>query len=171
MTSKLRWSLVQSIRVWGWDRTLGLFMAALAALLYLAAQHYTASPLMDLQSRLATVQRTRPAPVGAEPQITTLKDLPSVSKALINLAELQNLASARGLALNSGQYNMDQEAGLVQYRLNLPLKGSYPSMRMFLSQALARYPNLALDNIRISRDEIGKNEVNAVLLLSLYFKP
>lgn len=171
MTNKLQWSLVQRIRRWGWGRALGLMMTVLAALIYLATEHYYASPLRDLQHRLATVQETQPAPVSAGQESIELKDLPPVAKALISLAGLQNLATSRGLALNSGQYKLEQDTGLVRYRLNLPLTGTYTAVRMFLSQALAHYPNLALDNVRISRDEIGKNEVNAAVQLSLYFKP
>jgi hypothetical protein len=171
LTGKLQWSVVQRIRRWGWSRTLGLGLGTLAGVVYLAGQHYYASPLVDLQDRLAVMQKSLPPPVSDEPQVMALKDLPPVSKALISLADLQNLAIERGLSQESGQYKLEQDADLVRYRLNLPLTGTYPAVRMFLSQALARYPNLALDNVRISREEIGMSEVDAAIQLSLYFKP
>ncbi len=171
ITSQLQWSLVQRIRRWGWSRTLGLSLAALAGLVYLMAKQDLALPLGEAQNRLAVAQKMQPAPVSAEPLVMAFKDLPSASHALTSLAELQNLAAGHGLALNSGQYKMETDAGLVRYRMNLPLKGTYLAARGFLAEALAQYPNLALDNVRITRGEIGKSEVDAALQLSLYFKP
>lgn len=171
MIAKAQWLLVHKIRDWGWNRTLGLALAAAAGLVYFAAQHNLAAPLSDLQEQLAAAQKTQALPAPQEPEIAALQDLPTAAQALGDLKGLQNLASERGLSQESGQYKLEQDAGLVRYRLNMPLTGSYPAVRMFLSQALASYPNLAVDNLRISREQIGMSEVDAALQLSLYFKP
>lgn len=171
MINRLQWSVVQQIRGWGWSRTLGIALAAAAVLVYLAAQHRFAAPLNDVQERLALAQKTLPPAAVNEPVITALKDLPAAAKALGSLTELQNLAAEDGLSQERGQYKLEQDAGLVRYRLNMPLTGSYPAVRLFLSHALAHYPNLALDSLRITREEIGMSEVDAALQLSLYFKP
>ncbi|MGO9444198.1 MAG: hypothetical protein ACLPXB_05385 [Thiobacillaceae bacterium] len=165
----LRWHLVQKIRRWGWNRTLGLALAGVAALLGLAGEHYRAVPLAKLRDRLA-VQQTQTRPVPEEPQIVALKDLPPASRVIANLTSLQVLVKKRGLTQESGQYKLEREGGLIRYRLNLPVTGSYPEVRRFLSEALADFPNLSLDGVRINREEIGMSEVDAALQLSLYFK-
>jgi len=171
MSGKLQWRVVQKIRAWGWSRTLGLAMAATAALVYLVAQRNLVPPLNDMQTRLANTQKTQPATASAEPQVVALKDLPAASTAIASLAELQNLAEERGLMQDSGQYKLEQDGGLVRYRLSLPVTGTYPAVRLFLSQALTKFPNLALDSLRISREQIGMSEVDAALQLSFYFRP
>jgi hypothetical protein len=171
MMARLQWKLVQKIRTWGWNRFLGLGLAGAAALVAFAGEQYRAAPLEEVQNRLAILQkRLRLVPKQDEPQVVALKDLPPAPRVIADLASLQTLVKEKGLTQDTGQYKLEKDGDLVRYRLNLPVTGSYPEVRKFLSEALAQFPNLALDSVRINREEIGMSEVDADLQLSLYFK-
>jgi hypothetical protein len=167
----MQWKLVHLVRAWGWSRTIGMAMIALAALVYFLAQQTLSRPLETSRARLAELEKRQPAPVEQTPRISGLGDLPPSSRAVASLTGLQNLAHKLGLSQESGHYKLELEGNLVRYKINLPLTGDYPAIRRYLSQALAQYPNLALDSVRISREQIGMSEVDAALQFSLYFRP
>jgi hypothetical protein len=86
------------------------------------------------------------------------------------LAQLQGAASEHGLFIPGIQYQADTTKGYFQYRIKLTLTGAYPEVRGFLDQVLGTIPGLTLDGLRIGREEIGMQEVDATMQLSLFVK-
>lgn len=86
------------------------------------------------------------------------------------LAQLQDAASEHDLYIPGIQYQPDSTKGYLQYRITLTLTGAYPQVRGFLNQILGTIPGLTLDRLRIGREEIGMQEVDATMQLSLYVK-
>jgi hypothetical protein len=82
-------------------------------------------------------------------------------------------AKAKGLMLNQGEYRVEKsvEGRLLRYRMILPVKGPYPSLRGFVADSLVRIPNMSLENIKFQRQKIGESKVEATLWFTLYLNP
>ena len=79
-------------------------------------------------------------------------------------------ASAEKLSLMHGEYTGADlpTAGLVRYKITLPLKGSYGQIRRFVSEATKTVPGLTLDDVTLQRPNIGDAQVEARVQLSLF---
>lgn len=79
-------------------------------------------------------------------------------------------AAAEKLSLMHGEYTGAElpAAGLVRYKITLPLKGSYGQVRRFIAAALKTVPGLALDDVTVQRPNIGDAAVEARVQLSLF---
>jgi hypothetical protein len=139
----------------------GLVMVALAAALCLG----WVSPLeRDSGERLARAERLArqpPAPVASVPDWRA--SLPTGHVGHAHLARLFQAASAHGLRLEEGRYRdaRDARTGLTRLSIVLPVSGPYPALRAFLAQALNGGPGLALEGLRLSREDMAGAEVEA----------
>lgn len=167
MIRQWHWKLAHQLRAWGLGRVLGFALIVAAALTYGFTLQQFERPLAEVARQLKSGRAPTPTH-----QLAGNLDLPPVHGALASLAQLQQLALENGLVFDSGQFKQE-EAGknLVRYRINLPVIGSYIDLRAFLSQAMERFPNLALEGLRISREEPAMDGVDATLQLSFYFRP
>jgi hypothetical protein len=59
-------------------------------------------------------------------------------------------------------------AGLVRYRIALPVRGGYPQIRQFLELAHRALPSLAVEAVSLQRHRIDDSEIEARLSLILY---
>lgn len=151
---------------------IGLACAALALLLYatgtrphearIAAQHMR---LDTLQQRAQAPER-RQAAVAADP----LDTLPPADEAARQIGALERLARAHGIELPRGQYGASAQAHttLQRWTLVLPVEAPYPALHAWLADALARMPNLALDELKLKRERIESRTLQAEVRLSLY---
>lgn len=169
MIRQLHWKLAHQLRAWGAGRVLGFALIVAAALTYGFTLQRFEGPLAETARQL----KTGAAPTStSDLQLAGNLNFPPAQGALASLGQLQQLALENGLVFDSGQFKQE-EAGknLVRYRINLPVVGSYIDLRAFLSQAMERFPNLALEGLRISREEPAMEGVDAALQLSFYFLP
>lgn len=170
--NKLIWQCRQWARRLGLAGLIGLGLLVAALLLQfiqveslqrsVAAQNEKLSAL-----RLAATQAAAaPAPVSANP----LDALPPAGTASQQIGELAQLARAHGLQLPRGQYNVTPQRGtsLQRWQLVFPLDASYPDLHAFIAAALERMPNLALDELKLKRDRIESDTLQAELRLSLF---
>ena len=52
--------------------------------------------------------------------------------------------------------------------LNLPVKGSYQTIRRFLTAVRSEFPDLAVEDITLRRDNIGNTEAEAQFRFVLF---
>lgn len=140
----------------------------------------TQKPLKLGQTDAAALPVT--SPDMALPTAQTLQQLyqafPFESSLPRLLAQLNQMASQQHLVLNSGDYRLkkvkqtrkNSDAQLVQYEIVFPIKGRYLAIRLFVAEALARLPTLAIDTLQISRENTLSPEVEARLVLVLFVK-
>lgn len=127
-------------------------------------------------TRQAKARPAAPAEVRAPPSARLdqfYAEFPEMRQIPATLRAVLEIASARGMSLDQGQYRLVGDAGgpMMRYHLTLPMRGSYRQMRAFIEQALAELPALALDSIEFRRDTVGATELESVVEFSLYVHP
>lgn len=154
-------------------------VGALGSVLLLASLAYTQFALKPLQAQTAAQLRdnasaraalqaeaARSAENGAKASPQPML-APAAAAALRRLFEA---AAQAGLELDQGEYRLTEvgDARLRRYQLALPVAGSYPQIRAFLTEALNNDPALALVAVRLRRERIEATEVDAMLNFILY---
>lgn len=171
MIRRLHWKLVHQLRTWGVERVAGMSMLLMAASIYAYTYQEIEKPYAEAARQILKIQADAQAQVAPAAINENSPNLPASSDALASLGQLQQLALENGLIFDSGQFRQESATNLVRYRINLPVIGSYMDVRSFLAKSLARFPNLALEGLSISREEPGMDGVDAMLQMSFYFRP
>jgi Tfp pilus assembly protein PilO len=98
------------------------------------------------------------------------KRFPAFGEAPGLVLKLHTIAAANGLALETGEYRLikDRDSTVARYQITLPLKGSYPQVRLFLAQLLDEVPALSLDEIAIKRDSVNARSAETRVRLTAY---
>lgn len=86
------------------------------------------------------------------------------------LRQIYAEAAKHGLTVDHGDYQYAAENGLAlaRYRMNLPVRGNYRQIKAFVVAILDAQPNLALDGIRFTREQVGAQGIEAKLQFSLW---
>jgi len=89
------------------------------------------------------------------------------------LDRLLQHAADQGLQLNDGLYTVTREAQgqVVCYQVSLPLQGTYPQVRRFLTALLKSEPGLALLDVQFHRVKISDPALDATVRLSYFMRP
>lgn len=155
-----------------------LVMAAALAHLFLLPAREAA--IEDSERRLAGFERSarralieRQADQVSSPEDTRqrlLERFPGEAQLNAELGRLIALASEQGLQLPSGDYRlMPGKDGLFdRYVLNLPVKGSYRTIRAYLAAVRTEFPDLAIDDVSLRRESVASPEVEAQLRFILF---
>lgn len=87
------------------------------------------------------------------------------------IARLAVMAGDLGLAYRRIDYRPLPESSLALdgFQIQIPLAGTYPDLRNFVSTVLARMPTMTLDQIEITRRKDGKEGIEAQVLFSYHF--
>lgn len=132
----------------------------------------TTALLKDAQQRRSAL---RPARVREIPQQDLSPQawraaLPATSSRQQRLADLLEHGLRLGLSSTRTEHRVvvDHQAGLEQLRVSMPLKGSYAQIRQFIGEALLKDPGLSLDELRLSRSQVGSLELEAELQWTLH---
>lgn len=133
----------------------------------LAPLRANVADLRDEVERLETANRdgTRgPRSLDAQARafvrrLPARNDLPGV------LAVVAEQARTAGLALERGDYEfaLAKSGNVARYHLTLPVVGTYPQIRRFVSETLARLPPVALEGLALERDAVGDAQLRASL--------
>lgn len=119
------------------------------------------------RSNIQTVSTPRMAELGHFYQA-----FPAMDRLPDELERLYGLARASRLDLAQGEYRLEQRgAGLASYRITLPLRGSYPDIRGFLSSTLQQMPYAAVDGLRFDRKKVGDAQLEAQVRITMFFRP
>lgn len=165
------WQLRQWARVLGVPGLIGLGLLATALLVQLTQVESLRQAAIAQQARLSDLRLAATArEVAPAAPLNPLASLPPTGEAAQLIGELEQLARAHELELPRGQYSVMPLKGtaLQHWRLVLPVETDYPTLHAFLAAALERLPNLALDELKLKRDRIESDELQAELRLSLF---
>jgi len=154
-----------------------LLLAALGLSLILIAQN----DLAELQQQITALNRQlatgdRPGTTITNMARTPIFPGPEAREKM--LVRIQQLAVEAGLNAESGAYhevrsNISLKAGgspLIKYQVSMPLHGSYPALRNWLSAVMNEMPSMALEELNIRRDNVLNPEVEAQLRFAFYFE-
>lgn len=170
------WSVRRQISTLGWPGVGGVVLIALALA-------FAASALIPLEARLREVKedvetlraklQAAPAAAGAvagDPLTNFYAFFPPLGSTPEWLQRIFGLAEAQGLRLEAGEYKLRRERDfrLLRYELTLPVRGSYPQIREFVSQVLTEVPASSLDEISLRREDSGSSTVEARIRITLH---
>ena len=98
------------------------------------------------------------------------KRFPGFGEAPALVLKLHTIAAANGIALETGEYRLirERDSNVMRYQITLPLKGSYPQVRLFLAQLLDEVPALSLDEIAIKRETVNARSTETRVRLTAY---
>jgi hypothetical protein len=76
------------------------------------------------------------------------------------------------ITLEQGTYTFEVQKGasLARYVIDLPVKGSYPAIRQFVSNSLVAVPAASLDTLRMERREVAEGVVDASLRFTVFVR-
>lgn len=85
------------------------------------------------------------------------------------LGVLARAAQDAGLAFDEGSYQVARQAQgtVVRYEITMPLHGTYPQLRGFLSALATALPGLAVDNVQLQRRKLDEAALDARLRLAI----
>lgn len=149
---------------------------AMAHLLLLPARE---AAIEDAERRLAGLERNaRRALIEKQAEQVSPEDtrqrllqrFPGEEELNAELGRLIALAAEQGLQVPSGDYRlMPGKDGLFdRYVLNLPVTGSYRTIRAYLAAVRNEFPDLAIDDVSLRRESVANAEVEAQLRFILF---
>jgi len=87
------------------------------------------------------------------------------------LQALYGYAKASRVQLSQGEYRLEPAGeGLAAYRVTLPVRGSYPQLRLFVGRVLKEMPTASLDALRFERKKAADADIEAQVRLTLYLR-
>jgi hypothetical protein len=97
---------------------------------------------------------------------------PPVERLGGELERLYGLARASGLELLQGEYRVEKRpAGLIAYRVTLPVRGSYSQVRGFAGAVLTKMPVASIDGLRFERKKAADAQLDAQFRITVHFQP
>lgn len=94
---------------------------------------------------------------------------PPLSSAQEIFANLDTLAETSGVPVEQAGYRLTEDEGYTRYEVTLPLKGSYPALRSFITEALALSPTAYLDELTLQRSAAADPTILANIRLVYVF--
>jgi len=153
----------------------------------LACAGFWASALKPLQDELAAQRvalerlqnRTLYQPAAAsredrrEAELARFYGLfPPTERLAEEVARIHRLARGAGLDLDQGEYRLERRSvGLWAYRINLPVRGTYPQLREFMGTLLRDVPVASLESLRFERKRAADAQLDAQLRLTVHVRP
>lgn len=134
----------------------------------------------ELGAQRAALERLRartPAqPISGGGRVDELRRFynlfPPAAGLTAELERLHRLARGARLELAQGEYRLERRpAGLWAYRVTLPVRGSYPEVRNFISAVLKDMPSVSIDALRFDRKKANDAQLEAQLRFTLYARP
>ena len=88
------------------------------------------------------------------------------------LETVYSLAREAKLDLTQGEYRLEKrDAGLLAYRITLPIRGSYTQIRSFVASVLKEMPIASVDALRFERKKAVETQIDAQVRLTIHFRP
>lgn len=125
---------------------------------------------LERSARRAAVERQSVRVSPEDTRQRLLERFPTEAQLNAELGRLIEMANKEGLQLPSGDYRLipGKDGLFDRYVLNLPVKGSYRSIRRYVVAVRNEFPDLAVDDITLRRENIGGTEVEAQLRFILF---
>lgn len=168
----LWWHINQWARRIGAAGLVGMGLLIAALLLQLTQVEPMQRASLAQRNKLALLQLEAasqdavPIPVPFNP----LAMLPPTGEAAQLIGELERMAQVHGFELPRGQYSVTPltATSLLRWQLILPVEAPYPALHAFIATALERLPNLTLDELKLKRERIEDEVLQAELRLSFF---
>jgi hypothetical protein len=133
----------------------------------------------DELNELRRLPKHEPAPITASSAPTAPRGLAAFEYVLTTredlktfLVEAWDSAARHQLRVTRSEYRIERDAkgGVERLLITVPANGHYPDIRAYAEDLLVRYPGLALQKMRIKRDQSASTEVDAELDFALLLK-
>lgn len=171
--------IAETVRALGVPGVIGVGLTILALVLFATALLPAQSRLEGSRSEEARLrEQQRRIESGIETRAQTPQEkldtfyalFPAQADAAASLEKVYAAAESNGVSLPRGEYalTVDPKTGLAQYRVTLPVSGSYEQIRGFIAAALRDVPTLALDDIEFQREKIGDAQLETKVNMTLY---
>lgn len=176
--SSWKWLLGRWRRLLGWPGLAGAGLLAAAALVYAGLDLPARLQLEGVRQQVAAA-RTRAAAAprserqSAEAQVVAFYNaFPSRDTAPAWLQKIYAAGEQYALNLEKGEYRqtLDRGSHLINYEINLPVRGSYVQIREFIRTVLTEVPTLALRDLQLRRNKIDEPTVDAQIRFVLYLR-
>ena len=97
-------------------------------------------------------------------------EFPTAERVPDELARLFKFAEAHKIELDVGEYSFVRAQGgrLDQFRITLPIKGSYPDIRAFAAEALEAVPALSLESLALRREKVADSAVDGRVVFLMF---
>jgi hypothetical protein len=171
------WQIRQWGRRLGAGGLLGLALLVLSLALFfilvwpLHSQSQAHKRQLDQLYAAAKTAAANPILVKSDP----IAALPPDSTVATALGKLEKLALANNFELTRGQYSVAAVNGdsttktrLARWQMVFLNKATYPELHAFVAAALQHLPNLALDEVKLKREQIEDVELQTELRFSLF---
>jgi hypothetical protein len=133
---------------------------------------------LETQRSAASLSQARSThrPVSTDARAEKLRQFhklfPSTESLVDEVERLYGLAREAPLELKQGEYRLETKgAGLLAYRITLPVRGNYTEIRDFIGAVLADMRTASIDGIRFERNKAGDTQLEVQLRLTVYFQP
>jgi hypothetical protein len=179
----LRWRMRREVARAGWRGVTGVALLVVAIAIAMSTWWPARARLAQAQTEVvelrAKLRTAGPLPAPGSPEAlardaTPLDTFHAYFPATDSLPEwlgrLHTAARRNGLALDTSAYRLQVTRGarLARYEITLPLRGTYPQLRGFVAEALAKIPALALEDAQFKRDSVAAPGLEAQLRFALY---
>lgn len=126
--------------------------------------------VLERSARRTAIERQNVQVSPADTRERLLGRFPGEEQLNAELGRLLEIAATEGLQVASGDYRMTpgKDGVFDRYVVNLPLKGNYLKVRSYVTAVRREFPDLAVDDISLRRENIGSSEVEAQLRFILF---
>ncbi|RTL33458.1 MAG: hypothetical protein EKK53_28020 [Burkholderiales bacterium] len=160
----------------GWPAALALLLTgfAVAGAVWLPQEEarLAARRTSIAQRRLALQRAPAASPAGGASD-DFARSLPPDAERQARTAALLALSAEVGLPWPRSEfrYQADRELGVAQYRIAMSVVGHYGAVRHYVAEALRRDPALALESLRLRRDDRGDLKADVSWVLHMQAAP
>lgn len=151
----------------------GIALLGASAVFFFSTHGHVADEVRQLRADLvaarARAAAERRAPdTAASPQ--SLRSLPARSEMPQVLKILLRQADDAQLSIDTAKYeiNATKAGSLIRYRMSFPVTGPYPNVRQFLDSTLTEIPELAIDDLSLTRKSTTDSTVEAQMRMTIF---
>lgn len=165
-------ALDAKLRALGSAGVLGIGIGCFCAAFYFSALVPAERELASLQSLDRPARGQGPGRDAREVEIEAFRrNFPPAEHLTDELARVYRLAREAGLELLHGEYRSERAtAGLVPYRISLPVRGTYAELRAFIGAILVQVPFASVDTLRFERRKSAEAQIEAQVRMTIYLR-
>jgi len=150
----------------------GIALLLAAGVLFCANNLPQSAAVAALKAQLVRAAPQIRKPAISSPGAAPLASLPTRAVVPTVVAKILEEAQASGVELQRGQYEFipARDGVAARYRMDFPVKTTYPKLREFMDRTLLALPAVAVDGIRIERKSVADDAVDGELKLSVFVR-